>query len=345
MNLLGKNLQELLEITSELGEEPFRGKQLYHLLYKRKEFNVPQMSELPLTLRKTLSQNFQVQLPELENFSESLDGTVKLLFRLYDGQFVETVVIPEKERTTLCISSQVGCNVGCTFCLTAQMGFSRNLKPSEILGQVLIAIKSGYVASKGFNIVFMGMGEPLYNYKHVMKSFRIMVDAQGMGLSRRRITISTSGVIPILEKMYFEPILPNLAISLNATTDTIRDQIMPLNKKWPLQKLLDCCRLFPLESRRRITFEYVLIKDLTDSKEDARRLSNLVKGIRCKVNLIPYNSNPGMSYTTSSQRTVEQFKKILVQNHISVFIRKTRGEDISGACGQLAYLENTSQKT
>ena len=339
MNLLGKNLQELIGLARDLGEKPFRGKQLYHLLYKRLEFDFSRMSELPLALRETLSQQFQVRLPELSQLSESGDGTVKILFRLHDGQFVETVVIPEEERTTLCISSQVGCDVGCTFCLTAQMGFSRNLKPAEILGQVLIAIQAGYVAPAGFNIVFMGMGEPLYNYKHVMKAFRIMVDSQGMGLSRRRITISTSGVLPVLERMRSEPILPNLAISLNATTDKLRSQLMPLNEKWPLRALLDCCRRFPLEPRRRITFEYVLLKDLTDSEEDARRLSRLLDGIRCKVNLIPYNPNPGLPYAPPTGHTVSRFREILTQNQVSAFVRKTRGDDISAACGQLAYLE------
>ena len=342
MNLLGKNLQELLGITQDLGQKPFRGRQLYHLLYRKREFVFSQMSELPLSLRDTLSRRFKLQLPELDQLSKSVDGTVKMLFRLSDGRFVETVVIPEEKRTTLCISSQVGCDVGCTFCLTAQMGFWRNLKTAEILGQVLIAIQAGYVAPTGFNIVFMGMGEPLYNYKHVMKAFRIMVDPGGMGLSRRRITISTSGVIPVLERMCSEPILPNLAISLNATTDKLRSQLMPLNEKWPIGALLDCCRRFPLEPRRRITFEYVLLKDLTDSKRDARRLSLLLKGIRCKVNLIPYNPSLGLPYAPPAGPTVDRFQRILVENHITAFVRKTRGDDISAACGQLAYLrENT----
>ena len=341
MNLLGKDSQELVGIVRGMGEKSFRGKQLYHLLYRRREHCFSKMSELPTGFRTSLSEQFQIDLPRLQQRSESGDGTVKLLFRLHDDQFVETVVIPEEERTTLCVSSQVGCDVGCTFCLTAQMGFMRNLKPGEILGQVLSAIDSDYVPAHGFNIVFMGMGEPLYNYKHLMKAFRIMVDPQGMGLSRRRITVSTAGVIPVLERMQSEPIVPNLAISLNATTDELRNELMPLNRRWPIRDLLDCCRRFPLEPRRRITFEYVLLKGVTDSVQDARRLAQLLRGIRSKVNLISCNPNPGLPYQRPSTETVDRFQQVLTNHHISAFVRKTRGGDISAACGQLAYLERT----
>ena len=342
MNLLGKDCPELLEIATEMGAQSFRGKQLYHLLYRRREHSFSRMSELPTAFRSKLEEQFRVDLPQLHQRSESRDGTVKLLFRLHDDQFVETVVIPEEDRTTLCVSSQVGCDVGCSFCLTAQMGFTRNLKPGEILGQILTAIESGYVRPRGFNIVFMGMGEPLYNYKHLMKAFRILVDPQGMGLSRRRITVSTAGVVPVLERMHSEPILPNLAISLNATTNALRNELMPLNRRWPLQNLLDCCRRFPLEPRRRITFEYVLLEGVTDSPEDAHRLAGLLKGIPSKVNLIPYNPNPGLPYQRPSAQTVDRFQQILSSHHISAFVRKTRGQDISAACGQLAYLERAA---
>ena len=339
MNLLGKNRKELVEIVRGMGDKSFRGKQLYHLLYRRRERSFSHMSELPAAFRTSLSEQFQIDLPRLQQRSESGDGTVKLLFRLQDDQFVETVVIPEEDRTTLCISSQVGCDVGCTFCLTAQMGFTRNLNPGEILGQVLTAIDSDYVPARGFNIVFMGMGEPLYNYKHLMKAFRIMVDPEGMGLSKRRITVSTAGVVPVLERMHSDPVLPNLAISLNATTDELRNELMPLNRRWPIRDLLDCCRRFPLEPRRRITFEYVLLKGVTDSVQDARRLAQLLRGIRSKVNLIPYNPNPGLPYQRPATKTVDRFQQILTDLNISAFVRKTRGGDISAACGQLAYLE------
>ncbi len=341
MNLLGKDSQELVAVAQGMGEKAFRGKQLYHLLYRRRERSFSKMSELPAAFRASLAEQSQIDLPRLQQCSEAVDGTVKLLFRLQDSQFVETVVIPEEARTTLCISSQVGCDVGCTFCLTAQMGFTRNLKPGEILGQILTAIDSDYVPDRGFNIVFMGMGEPLYNYKHLMKAFRIMVDPQGMGLSRRRITVSTAGVVPVLERMRSEPILPNLAISLNATTDHLRNELMPLNRRWPIRVLLDCCRRFPMEPRRRITFEYVLLEGVTDSPEDARRLARLLRGIRSKVNLIPYNANPGLPYRRPPPEIVDRFRQILTNHRISAFVRKTRGRDISAACGQLAYLERS----
>ena len=343
LNLLGQDCQELLAIVQEMGEKSFRGKQLYHHLYRRREHSFSQMSELPSAFRSQLEEKFRVDLPQLHRRTESQDGTVKLLFRLHDDQFVETVVIPEEDRTTLCISSQVGCDVGCTFCMTAQMGFTRNLNSGEILGQILAAIDSDYVPPRGFNIVFMGMGEPLYNYKHLMKAFRIMVDPQGMGLSKRRITVSTAGVIPVLERMHSEPILPNLAVSLNATTDELRNELMPLNQRWPIQDLLDCCRRFPLEPRRRITFEYILLKGVTDSPKDAHRLAGLLRGIPSKVNLIPYNPNPGLPYQPPPAQAVDRFRQILSNHHISAFVRKTRGGDISAACGQLTYLETQGE--
>ncbi len=341
MNLLGLDQSELMELAVSLGEKPFRGKQLYQQIYARKILNVQQMTDLPLSLRARLSADYILETLQVEQRRASIDGTVKFLFRLQDGQFIETVHIPEERRDTLCISSQVGCDVGCTFCLTAHMGFKRNLKPGEIVGQVLHCILEGLVPESGFNIVFMGMGEPLYNYKNVMKAFRLLTDQQGMDLSHRKITLSTSGVVPVLRKMNAEPQLPNLAISLNATTDQVRNRVMPINRKWPLATLLQACRDFPLDARRRITFEYVLLAGETDSDHDAHRLAHLLKGIPSKVNLIPYNPNPGLPHRRPSDGRVERFREILAANHsLAAFVRRTRGDDISAACGQLAHLTN-----
>ncbi len=338
-NLLGWDCVQLTTLAESLGEPSFRGKQLYRQIYFRRQTDLGQMTDLPTDFRAKLELEHAVALPRPVRRTASLDGTVKFLFELEDGKKVESVFIPEEKRNTLCISSQVGCDVGCTFCLTAQMGFSRNLRPGEIVGQVMAVIADGCLPPQGFNIVYMGMGEPLYNYRHVMQSFRLLTDSGGLNLSHRRITVSTSGVVPVLRKMHQESPLPNLAISLNATTDPVRDQIMPLNRKWNLDQLLRACREFPIEPRRRITFEYVLLKGVTDSAEDAHRLAHLVKGTRSKVNLIPYNPNSGLPFHRPSAEVVERFREILVDHHVSAFVRKTRGDDISAACGQLAHLE------
>jgi 23S rRNA (adenine2503-C2)-methyltransferase len=297
------------------------------------------MTDLARSLRESLATCFHIRLPEVHRRTDSADGTCKYLLRLEDGQFIETVHIPEEERDTLCISSQVGCAVGCTFCMTARMGFRRNLRPGEIVGQVLRVIQEGRIQEQGFNIVFMGMGEPLYNYQNVMKAFRLLVDPDGMNLSYRKITVSTSGVVPVLRRMAEEPLLPNLAISLNATTNEIRSRVMPINEKWPLAELLGTLRSFPLEPRRRITIEYVLLRDETDRDEDARRLAGLLRGIPVKVNLIPYNSNAGLPHGRPEESRVRSFQAVLMDHGISGFVRKTRGDDVSAACGQLAYLD------
>jgi 23S rRNA (adenine2503-C2)-methyltransferase len=338
-NVLGLDLEEMMELARGLGEKPFRGRQLYRQIYARKVFDFESMTDLAKGFRNRLAENLEIRLPQVWERRQAGDGTVKTLFRLEDGRFVESVFIPEEGRDTLCISSQAGCNVGCSFCMTAKMGLERNLKAGEIVGQVLSAIKEGDLSERGFNIVFMGMGEPLLNYKNVMKSFRLMTDPGGMALSHRKITVSTSGIVPVMKKMSLEESLPNLAVSLNATTDALRDLLMPVNRKWNIEELLRACGEFPLESRRRITFEYILLKDLTDSEEDARRLARLLHGVRAKVNLIPFNPNPGMPYRRPSDERVEHFRRILVDRHVSAFVRKTRGDDIAAACGQLAYLE------
>jgi 23S rRNA (adenine2503-C2)-methyltransferase len=343
-SILGFEESDFLRLAESIGEKSFRGKQLYRQIYRRKEFDFEKMTDLAVSFRDRLKEKYEVPLPEVHQEFKSSDGTVKFLFRLTDGRFIEAVYIPEEGRDTLCISSQVGCNVGCTFCMTAQMGFQRNLRAGEIVGQVLAVIRQGYLADNGFNIVFMGMGEPLYNYQNVMKSFRILTDPEGMNLSHRKITVSTSGIVPVLRKLAMEPRIPNLAISLNSTENATRDRIMPINKKWPIEKLLDACREFPLEPRRRLTFEYVLLRGETDSREDALRLSKLLRGIPAKVNVIPYNRNPGLPHQSPTPKRIEEFLNWLTENNLSAFVRKTRGDDVSAACGQLAYLSGAQDE-
>ncbi len=339
LNLLGLDQSELSRFAESLGEAPFRGKQLYVQLYRRKVFDPDAMTDLSKRFRAKLRETCVIRLPEVRRRSASADGTVKFLFELEDGEHVESVYIPEEGRDTLCISSQVGCAVGCTFCMTARMGFRRNLRAGEIVGQVLQVIRQGLLAENGFNIVFMGMGEPLYNYGNVMKAFRLLTDAEGLDLSYRKITVSTSGVVPVLERMAAEPLLPNLAISLNATTEAVRSRVMPINLKWSLGELLATLRKFPLEPRRRITIEYVLLADETDREEDALRLVRLLRGLRVKVNLIPYNPNRGLPHRRPTPERVARFAELLSAHDMSAFVRKTRGDDVAAACGQLAFLE------
>jgi 23S rRNA (adenine2503-C2)-methyltransferase len=337
--LLGMDREELAAVAAEMGEKPFRGRQLYVQIYRRKVGSFAEMTDLAQSFRSRLEERYTLSLPEVQRRSDSQDGTVKLLLRLEDGQMVETVHIPEENRDTLCISSQVGCDVGCTFCLTAQMGFRRNLTPGEIVGQVLRVIREGLVGENGFNIVFMGMGEPLYNYRNVMKAFRLLTDPEGMNLSHRKITISTSGVVPVLRRMAAEPVVPNLAVSLNSSTSSLRDRIMPINRKWSLAELLETLRAFPLEPRRRITIEYVLLRDENDSPADARRLAELLQGLAVKINLIPYNPNPGLPHRRPEPERVGRFQAVLSEHNLASFVRRTRGADVSAACGQLAFLE------
>lgn len=342
-NLLGLDLDELTSLVVSLGEQPFRGRQLYHQIYSRKQYDLTSMTDLGRDFRARLAESYRVTIPRINKRSVAADGTVKFLMALEDGQFIESVYIPESSRDTLCISSQVGCDVGCTFCMTARMGFRRNLSPDEIVGQVLRVILDGYLPEKGFNIVFMGMGEPLYNYRNVFKAFRLLIDSAGMDLSYRKITLSTSGIVPVLDKLAGERVVPNLAVSLNATTDKVRSRIMPINERWSMERLLDCCRRFPLDARRRITFEYVLLGGETDSDQDARLLASLLRGIQGKVNLIPFNPGPGLPHRRPTPERVERFRALLDGLGVATFVRKTRGDDVSAACGQLARLKPSTQ--
>src|SRR5215831_16974762 len=319
---------------AEVFQPGFRATQIFKSVYQLWLDDFDLMTDLPKLLRSSLSDEWNVKLPPVHRRFDSIDGTRRYLVRLNDGELAETVYIPEERRDTICISSQIGCALACTFCLTGQLGLIRHLSAGEIVSQVLIAQREN-ISSRGFNIVLMGMGEPLHNYDNVMKAIRILHDEDGLNMSMSRITLSTAGLLPGIERLATEPEIPNLAISLTGATNEKRNQLMPINRKYPIEQLLDAVRRFPLKHRQRVTFEYVLLRGITDSPEDALHLVKLLKGIRAKVNLIPFNEAEELNYKRPSDAAVERFQQILADHHISAFIRKNRGNDISAACGQL----------
>jgi 23S rRNA (adenine2503-C2)-methyltransferase len=326
------------------GEPGFRAQQLCHWVYKRQATSLLQMTDLPDSLRQGLHKRVYISTPTVLRQQHSTDGTEKYLFGLEDGNQVETVLIPADDRYTLCVSTQVGCAIGCRFCLTAQGGLVRSLRPAEIVGQVLHFQEPGKAPERAFtNIVFMGMGEPLDNFRGTVQAIRILTADWGLGISPRRITVSTSGLVRRLEAFGREALKVNLAVSLNATTDAVRTQIMPINKAYPLETLLAACRAFPLAARQRITFEYVLLGGINDTPEDAERLVKLLHGLRCKVNLLPFNTIPDSPYRRPSDAAVLRFQAYLLQHHISAFIRQSRGRDISAACGQLRFAASVAR--
>lgn len=315
------------------GEKPYRAAQIVGWLFDKKVRNTEEMSNLSLSLRTRLASSFSLNNLTVMDTQVSRDGTIKYLYGLADGKNVESVLIPDGPRLTLCVSTQVGCKLGCTFCRTGDAGFIRNLLPHEILGQVIETERLS--ENRITNLVLMGMGEPLDNYENVVKSLNLLHDPGGMRYANRKVTLSTAGMVSGIRRLAKEGVKTNLAISLNATTDSVRSKIMPINRKFPIADLLDACRSYPLPRGRRITFEYVMLDGINDSPEDAKRLAGLVRGIPCKINLIPFNRYTESPYRPSPPARVEQFQKILVEKHLSTFIRKSKGGDILAACGQL----------
>jgi 23S rRNA (adenine2503-C2)-methyltransferase len=338
-NLVGASLEEIEAAMGAMSEPRYRARQIYAGIYRRLLHSWDEFTDLGRRLREKLNEQFKIENPRVQQVFVSRDGTRRYLFDVGPGQRVESVFIPEERRDTFCISTQVGCAVGCLFCVTGRLRMRRNLLPGEIVGQVLALQSDRGTVSRRLNIVIMGMGEPLNNYENVMKSIGLMTDEQGMCISPRRVTLSTSGIVPGIRRLAEEPVLPNLAISLNATTNAVRDLLIPINKKWNIETLLATCRNFPLAHRRRITFEYVLIEGLNDSIEDALRLVRLLEGLRKKVNLIPLNADPWIPLKTPSQERILGFQQVLVEHHITVNIRRPRGDDVSAACGMLAGRE------
>ena len=338
--LIGLPEQRIQQIVTAIGEPSYRGRQLYHALYRERQWNLRKILPLPASLRERLDQEFQATLPDVEKKFQSADGTSRFLLRLADSCRIEAVRMPEPKRTTICLSTQAGCAVDCQFCLTGVMGFIRNLTPGEIAGQLLLLTEKDALGAGGrINLVFMGMGEPLLNYENVLEAVRLLSDSNGMGLSVRRMTLSTSGIVPGIEKLGKESIRPKLAVSLNATTDTMRDSLVPINRKWPLRELLRVCREFPLRPREKLTFEYVLLAGVNDTTDDARRLSRLIRGIPSKVNLIGLNPGPELPFKTPPDEQIVRFQQILVRKGVPAYVRKPRGRDIFAACGQLKLAE------
>ena len=345
LDIAGVELHELEQSLADLGQPRFHGRQIFQWIHKRGVTDVALMSDLSRELRAQLARHFAVLTPTVVRREESTDGTTKFLLRLDDGKHIETVCIPESfsgstdpidaDRITFCLSTQVGCAMRCAFCLTGKMGIDRNLSPGEIVGQVRVLVQELGLNEQRFNIVLMGMGEPLHNYDNTMKALRILADEHGTAVSPRRVTLSTVGVLPALERLATEPVMPNLAISLHSTTEAQRDLLVPINRKYGIEELLNVCRRFPLKRRERITFEYVMLKDVNDTPEDARRLVRLLNGIKGKVNLLPLNEAAGIPFERPSDAAVNRFARILAERGVTVSVRKSRGRDIRAACGQL----------
>ena len=358
-SLLGLNREELTALVSEAGEPGYRARQVMDAVYRQRVESLAEISTLPLQFRDWLEQNgITVGAARTENKFVSNDGTVRYLIAFADGQSVETVWMPEGDggeagdgseagefgeaettrkwgRSTICVSSQVGCAVDCQFCLTALLGVKRNLTAGEIVGQVCAVLKDQKVSppEDRINLVFMGMGEPFLNYENFVKAARLLVEC--VGIAERRMTVSTAGIVPRIHDFGGEQIRPKLAISLNESNDALRTRLMPLNKKWNLEMLIAAARDFPLRTREWITFEYVLLEGVNDCPENAKEVAELLRGLRCKVNLIALNPGPGIDFTTPSEERVVAFQKILREAGIPAFVRRPRGRDIYAACGQL----------
>ena len=333
--LVGMELSELRQALPA-GEPAYRAAQVYRAIYHQKVNDLVQISSLPARVRNELATSAEVGLPRLDRRFESVDGTRRYLLGLSDGRTVETVLMPEGERDTVCVSSQVGCPVDCKFCMTALMGLERSLTAGEIVGQILFVARDNglLVENKRFNVVMMGMGEPLLNLPNVLKATRILCDPEGVGMSERRITISTSGIIPRIEELGKAEVRPKLAISLNASTEEARQELMPITRKWHLKDLMEACRAYPLRPWEKLTFEYVLLGGVNDTDADARRVVKLLANLNCKVNLIALNPGPGIPYETPAPERVTAFQEI-VRRSAPCFVRKPRGLDIFAACGQL----------
>jgi len=323
------------------GQPAFRARQIYEAVYREKVADLVQITTLPVSLRKELASRLDMGLPQLAREYRSVDGTRRYLLALEDGKTVETVLMPEEGRDTICISSQVGCAVNCQFCLTALMGLERNLTAGEIVGQVLFVMRTHQLSTGAdrLNIVMMGMGEPLLNLPNVIKATRLLTDAKGIALSPRRITLSTAGIVPKIPELGREPVRPKLAISLNASTEEQRQALMPITRKYPLKDLLDACKPYPLRPWEKLTFEYVLLKGVNDTDADARRVVKLLAHLNAKVNLIALNPGPGIAFETPDPERVHSFQSI-VRRSMPCFVRKPRGRDIFAACGQLKRHEN-----
>src|SRR5438132_10983126 len=331
-DLVGMLPSEMEDLAVELGASRYRGRQLATWIYRKGVVDLDAMSDLPKEFRSAVAERAVAALPEVERETPSQDGSRKLVFRLDDGSRVSSVVMPDDGRVTLCLSTQVGCGYACAFCLTGTMGLARNLTAGEILGQVLRA----NAVEHATHLVFMGMGEPLANYAELVKTLKILTDAKlGLGYSPRRITVSTVGLVTGIEKLGRENLRVNLAISLHAASDEVRSRLMPVNKSWNLAALMDAVRKYPLAHRQRVFFEYVMLDGVNDDMDDARRLARLLRGVKAKVNLIPFNDWEGSTFQRPPLPRILAFQSVLLDADITTTVRWSKGEDIGAACGQL----------
>lgn len=350
VQLTGLTQPELISFVETLGEPAYRGRQLFAALQHRRLRSFDDITDLPKELRTRLNQVARSATLKIESQYASTDGTRRYLMKTHDGLPVETVFIPEERRDTICFSSQSGCPLQCTFCLTAQLGLLRSLTAGEIVEQIQIALNDAYGTGvkppRGTNLVAMGAGEPLLNLDELLKALRVMADPEGLYIVPNRVTVSTAGVVPRILELATTSDRPHLAISLAAPTDELRNELMPINKRWPLEELLSACKTFEktLKPGELLTFEYVMLDGVNDSQDDARRLARLLAGIKAKVNLIPLNPAPGIPYDRPSDQRVDRFAQILADRHVTVSVRKSRGRDIRAACGQL-IVEGGTRKT
>jgi len=345
-NIIELDRKQLVAWLGGQGIEPYRADQILRWVYLRQTDRFDRMTDIAKDIRPLLDDHFRISRLQIENIETSKDGSRKYLFKLEDAKYIESVLIPERDHYTLCISSQVGCAQNCRFCLTASGGFQRNLTKAEIVSQVRDVKNDLQDSMPLSNLVFMGMGEPLANYKNLVDAIAVITDSSfGLGFAGRRVTVSTAGLVSRLADLGRDTRV-NLAVSLNATDNTTRNRLMPLNRRFPIEKLLKACQQFPLPGGRRITFEYVLLKDINDTDKDANRLAKLLGSIRSKINLIPFNPHEGCQYRRPDEDRILRFQKILIDKNYTVMIRRSKGQDISAACGQLAVkTKDRGQKT
>ena len=334
-NIKNLSFRELTAFLAEQRQPPYRARQIRQWLFQKRAMSFNEMTNLSQPLRAQLEESFTISRLKTVRRAEAADGTTKFLFGLGDGASIESVMIPEARRLTLCVSSQAGCGFGCAFCATAVLGLRRNLTAGEIVDQIIEASRTVSGDLRITHVVFMGMGEPLANYGETLKALEIITDGEwGLGISPRRVTLSTVGLVPQIEKL-MEDTHVNLAISLHAPTEELRGQLMPVNRKYSLSQLLDCCRKLPIPRRRRITFEYVLLGGVNDGEQHARQLAKLLQGIPSKVNVIPFNPHPGSGFSQPTAEQIELFQDVLRDSGVQINVRRPRGDDIQAACGQL----------
>lgn len=338
------NFARLKERLAEMGEKPFRATQIFEWLYQKRCMSFEEMSNLSKDFRQKLAESFSIALPQLVQSQTAPDGTIKFLSQLADGERIETVILRHHDHNTVCLSTQVGCGMGCKFCLTASMGLKRDLEPGEIIAQVLLAYQQLEEGARIRNLVYMGMGEPFHNYENSIRSLEIFTDKEGLAMSWRRLTISTSGLVPeIIRFGKEERARANLAISLNGVTEESRRQIMPITKRHSLEDLMAACRAYPVEKWESITFEYVLLKGITDDMKDAKALVKLLDKTKAKVNLIPFNENEQLDFKAPESGRVKEFQQYLINHGLMATVRTSRGQGISAACGQLAVQKERKQ--